>query len=265
MTPSPSDLYVMAGGHRLRVRWFAREAEPGRQAIVLLHQGLGSVSQWRDFPERLARATGSAVVGYDRYGHGGSDPLEGPREPAFLDHEAGVALPDLLAALDIERPVLYGHSDGATIALLHAAAFPERATAVISEAAHVISETESASGFSVTIEAYERGDLRSRLERHHGANTDTMVRGWADFWRRPDMRNWHMLDRLPAIRCPVLVIQGRDDPHGSARQVELIAERSGGPVETFWVEDCGHSPHLEKPDLVAGRAAAFLRRIGTAK
>ncbi len=262
--PGPDDtgdLSVQADGHRLRVRWFAQRHGLDRPVVVLLHQGLGSVSQWRGFPGALAAATGYAVVGYDRWGHGGSEPLTAPRGRDFLEREACRVLPEVLQALAIERPILYGHSDGGSIALLFAAASPDGARAVITEAAHVFSEAHTASGFADVVAAYEHGDLRARLARHHGDKVDAMFRGWAGFWQRPDMRDWRITDRLPAIRCPVLAIQGCEDEHGTPAQVESIAAGVGGPVETLMVAGCGHAPHLEASDAVAARVAAFLGRV----
>lgn len=261
MSRTHEDLFVVAGGHRLRVRWFAARRRPEQGVIVMLHQGLGSVGQWRDFPENLAAATGCAVVGYDRWGHGGSDPLTLPRPADFLDQEAQHTLPDLLDSLGLGRVTLYGHSDGGSIALLFAAARPERTVAVISEAAHVFSEANAATGFAAVVAAFETGDLRQRLARHHGDNLDAMFRGWADIWRSPAMRGWRMTDRLPAIRCPVLVMQGANDDHGTLAQVEAIASGVSGPTETWIVPGCAHSPHLEASAAVVGHCAAFLGRV----
>jgi len=260
MGSATPDRMVLADGHRLRVRWFADPPRPDAPVIVFLLQGLGSVTQWRRFPEALAAATGCAAVGYDRWGHGGSDPLALPRPAGFLDAEANRALPDVLDALGLDRVVLYGHSDGGTIALLAAAAHPARVRAVISEAAHVFSETGSATGFSQVIADFETGTLRAGLERHHGDNVDAMFHGWADVWRSPAMQNWRMTARLPAVRCPVLVVQGAADDHGSPAQVAAIAAGVGGPVETFVVPGVGHAPHLEATDRVVARVADFLDR-----
>ena len=261
MQTSDTDFDLAADGHRLRGRWYVPRTGPEQPVIVMLHQGLGSVSQWRDFPEKLGRASNCAVVGYDRYGYGGSDALAGPRAPDFLDREATRALPEVLAALGIDRPILYGHSDGGTIALMYAAAFPDRPLAVVSEAGHIVSEVHAGPGFSEVVAAYETTDLRSKLARHHGEKTESMFYGWADIWRSEAMRNWQMLDKLPAIRCPLLIVQGENDAHGSAAQVDPIVERASGPVETFWIPHCEHSPHLEKPDLLVPRVAAFLAGV----
>ncbi len=261
MMEDERDLRVSAGGHELRVRWFSHKRAPDQGVIVLLHQGLGSVTQWRGFPEALAAATGCAVVGYDRWGHGMSERLVLPRPADFLNEEAECALPELLDRLGLEKVILYGHSDGGSIALLFAAAFPERTLAVVSEAAHVFSETNAASGFAEVVAAFETGDLRQRLARHHGDNVDAMFRGWADVWQRPEMRDWQMVDRLPAIRCPVLALQGERDDHGSPAQVETIVEKVSGPVESWFVQGCGHAPHLEATEAVVERSAAFVGRI----
>lgn len=260
MTDAGRDLSLIACGHRLRARWFAPRRPETQDVIVLLHQGLGSITQWRTFPGSLAAATGCAVVGYDRWGHGGSERLVLPRAPAFLQEEAESALPQVLDGLGLDRAIIYGHSDGGTIALLFAAAFPRRARAVISEAAHVFSEVGATGGLTGVVADFESGDLRRRLERHHGDNVESMFRGWADLWRSPAMRDWRMTDRLAAIRCPVLALQGSDDEHGSIKQVEAIVTGVGGPVENWIIPGCGHSPHLEATEAVARRCAEFTAR-----
>ena len=261
MAEHERDLRVSAGGHELQVRWFSARREPGLPVIVLLHQGLGSVTQWRSFPERLAAATGCAVVGYDRWGHGRSERLAGPRPASFLDDEAEHTLPELLDRLGLGKVVVYGHSDGGTIALLFAAAHPDRALAVVSEAAHVFSEVNATGGFAEVVAAFETGDLRQRLARHHGENVDAMFRGWVGVWQSPAMRDWRMTDRLPAIHCPVFALQGENDEHGSAAQVEAIVNGVSGPAESWFVPGCGHSPHLEATGAVAERSAAFIGRV----
>lgn len=252
------DVEVQAGGRWLRARWYAPRQARDQPVIVLLHQGLGSVSQWRGFPDALAAATGYAVIGYDRFGHGGSEPLDGPRPQDFLEQEATRALPEVLEALAIERPILYGHSDGGTIALLFAAAYPDRPRAVVSEAAHVFSEVHELGGLPAVIRDFETGGLRERLARHHGEKVDSMFYGWANHWTAPERRNWTMVERLPAIRCPVLVIHGENDEHGTLAQVEAIEVGVGGQVARFLVPHCGHSPHLEAPNAVLAEVAAFL-------
>jgi pimeloyl-ACP methyl ester carboxylesterase len=256
--PPADEFSLTIDNCQLQLRWCAPRADAASPVIVLLHQGLGSITQWRNFPDILAARCGLAVLAYDRRGHGRSCGLEGPRAPDFLDREAQVVLPALLDALGIERPVLYGHSDGGTIALMFAAAFSGRPAAVISEAAHVFSEVEASGGVAALAAAFHDGDLRAKLARHHGANVDRMFDGWASLWRSPAMSNWNMTDRLPRIVAPLLLIQGEDDEHGSLAQIDAIVAAARGPTETFLIPECGHIPHLERTEMVADRVAAFL-------
>lgn len=247
-------------GQALKLRWFAPRATPHAPVIVLLHQGLGSITQWRSFPAALAAATDCAVLAYDRLGHGRSARIEGPRQPDFLDREAMDVLPAILDAVGIDRPILYGHSDGATIALMFAAAFPDRPQAVISEAAHVFSEVEANGGIAQLVVDYRTGDLRDKLARHHHDNVDPMFEAWAGIWQAPAMRSWSMTERLQHIRAPLLLIQGEADEHGSLRQIETIVSETGGPTDTLLLSGCGHIPHLERPQAVVERVASFLGR-----
>lgn len=254
MTPAPAYEFASVGGARLRYRRIAG-AEP---TIVFLHEGLGSITQWRDFPDALCAATGLAGLIYERRGHGGSDPVVLPRPDAFLALEAEQALPELLAQLGVARPVLLGHSDGGSIALMYAAAFPDRASACITVAAHVVLEPETATALAAAGAAFAATDLRQRLERHHGANTETMFRGWNETWRRLVPRGWSMIDRLKHVVCPVLAVQGLDDEHGTPEQVGAIVEGVSGPAESFLIPGCGHSPHVQARDQLLRRAADFL-------
>lgn len=246
--------HASVGGVRLRYRRIAG-SDP---AIVFLHEGLGSITQWRDFPDALCGKTGLGGLVYERRGHGGSDPVTLPRPDDFLVAEAEVVLPALLATLGIERPVLLGHSDGGSIALLHAAAFPGRVQACITVAAHVFLEPATESALAAAGEAFATTDWRQKLERHHGDNAETMFRGWNETWRRLAPRGWSMVDRLPAVVCPVLAVQGLDDEHGTPAQVETIVAKVSGRAEAFLIPGCGHSPHLQARDALVGRVAEFL-------
>lgn len=257
---APFDLSIDVDGVTLALHWFTAPETPSGRTIVLLHQGLGSIRQWRDFPVLLAELTGYAVLAYDRSGHGRSSPMAEPRGPDFIEHEARVVLPALLAALGIARPIVYGHSDGGTIALEFAASFPERPLAVVSEAGHVINEGPETGSIEVVKTAFQETDLRAKLARHHGDKVDEMFDAWAGVWSSEPMRDWQMLDRLPAITCPLLVIQGEGDEHGSMAQVDEVVRRVGGPVEAEVMPGIGHMPHLEAAELVANRVASFLRK-----
>ncbi len=250
---------VVAAGHRLRVeKLLPLEGMTDAPALVFLHEGLGSILHWRDVPRRLAAATGLPALVYERWGFGGSDPLVLPRPDDYLEREALEALPELLAACGIGRHVLVGHSDGGTIALLSAAARPSGLLGLICLAAHVFVEDCTIAGVRRAEEAWRATDLPRRLARYHGENTDRVFRGWAETWLRPSFRAWRMTERLPAIRCPVLAIQGAEDEYGTSAQLEAIARGVGGPVETLTVPDCGHTPHLEAPEIVLPAIQRFV-------
>lgn len=248
---------VRVAGHRLETR-----RHPPRDAggpwVVFLHEGLGSARQWKDFPARLAAMTGCGFLVYSRWGYGGSDPRPRPWPMGFLEDEAAVVLPALLESAAITQPVLFGHSDGATIALMYAAAFPGGARGVISEAAHVMLEEIGVQGITRARERFLHGDLRARLHRQHGDHVEDTVLGWTENWLRPECRDWDIRERLRAVRCPVLVIQGRDDDFGTLDQVGAIVTHVSGPRETLVLDDCGHIPHREKPREVLSAAARFI-------
>jgi pimeloyl-ACP methyl ester carboxylesterase len=250
---------IEVGGRKIAARWFGDPARSSADAIVLLHQGLGSITQWRDFPTRLAQATSRRVFAYDRSGHGRSELCPGRRAHDFIDVEATEVLPALLDAIGITRPVLYGHSDGGTIALLHAAMFPDVAKAVITEAAHVFLEDISRNGIGALMRDYELGELRAGLQRHHGDGVDTLFRNWSETWRSPAMAFWRIDDRLGALRAPLLIVQGAADDHGTLAQVRRIAMAVNGQVTTLVLPGIGHAPNLEATDAVATGVSTFLR------
>lgn len=249
--------FVVAGGHRLEVETIA--VAPGRPTIVLLHEGLGSVATWRDFPRRLARAVHCNAVVYSRYGYGRSDALAGPRTPAYLHEEALVALPELLDALEIAAPILFGHSDGASIALIHAGAAARPVGGVVAVAPHVMVEEMALLGIGKTVAAYTHADLRQRLARYHD-DVDAAFFGWSRIWLAPAFRDWSIEDCLAQIRCPVLAIQGTDDEYGTMEHLRRIAAQG---MDTTLVElaHCGHSPHRDRPDVVITAMRDFVARI----
>jgi len=252
--------HIHVAGHRLEIRRHP-ETSPGAPPVVFLHEGLGSLRQWRDFPARVAARTGSAALAYSRWGYGGSDPRPRPWPMDFLEHEAETVLPGLLEATGTALPVLFGHSDGATIALMFASAFPDRVRGVISEAAHVMLEAISVDGITRARHRFLHGDLRARLRVQHGDHVDDTVLGWTENWLRPEFRAWDIRPRLRAIRCPVLLIQGRDDDFGTLDQVHAIATHVAGPVERLVLDGCGHVPHRERAGEVLDAAAAFVEQF----
>lgn len=251
--------FLVAGGHRLEVETIA--VAPGRPTIVLLHEGLGSVAMWRDFPRRLAHAVHCNAVVYSRYGYGRSDPLAGPRAPAYLHEEALVALPELLDALEIAAPILIGHSDGASIALIHAGAAARSVGGVVALAPHVMVEEMSRLGIERTVAAYTQGDLRPRLARYHD-DVDAAFFGWSRIWLASAFRDWSIEGCLAQIRCPVLAIQGADDEYGTMEHLRRIAAQV---PETTLVElaHCGHSPHRDRPDAVITAVMDFVARVAS--
>ena len=245
-------------GRRLECAWTGPGPDDA-PTIVFLHEGLGSVSTWRDFPSRLAAATGCGALVYSRAGHGGSEPLLAPRTPRYLHVEALEVLPEVLARFGIARPFLFGHSDGATIALLFAALHPAVPRALVAEAPHAFVEEESLAGIRRAVEAFERLRLRDRLARHHGEGTDALFHAWADTWLAPSFRDWNVEEALGAITCPVLVVQGEADEYGTLKQVTSVVSRVSGEARSLVLPGCGHAPHAERGDEVLAAAAATFR------
>ncbi len=250
--------HIEACGRQLQVQRLEPPGARSAPVLVFLHEGLGSIDQWKDFPARLCAATGSPGLVYDRWGFGGSQALDGPRDPGYLHHEARESLPAVLAACGVDDPLLVGHSDGGSIALLFAAAYPDRARAIVTEAAHVFVECVTLAGIRAAARAYRDTDLRERLGRYHGPKTDLVFNGWADTWLGPGFRDWNIEAELPRIRCPALVIQGEDDEYGTPAQVEAIARGVSGPVCTWMVPRCGHVPHRQAAQAVLESMARFI-------
>jgi len=251
--------FLNAAGRSLSYEWI--EGDARRPALVLLHEGLGSIRQWRDFPARLAAATGCRALLYDRYGHGQSEVLQEERRTVgFMHSEALKALPDLLNRAGAKNPILVGHSDGASIALIHAGA-GHAARGVIAMAPHVFIEPVCLQSIQAAREAFEKTDLKEKLGRYHRDAGKTFY-GWADVWLDPEFKGWDIRDQyLPGVRCPVLAIQGRDDEYGTMAQLDEIARRVGGPCELLKLDHCGHSPFRDQPEVVIGKVSDFIRNL----
>lgn len=229
---------------------------PGLPTLVFLHEGIGSVSLWRDFPAVVAAATGCETIVYSRFGYGQSDVLDAPRAKDYMHHEALVVLPALLARLGVRHPLVLGHSDGASIALMFAARHPET-HAVIVEAPHVFVEAEALAGIRAAKVAWETTDLRDRLGRHH-ADAEKTFFGWNDTWLDPAFADWNIEAFLPDVTCPVLAIQGYDDEYGTMAQLDAVSRQVRGPCETLRLDRCRHSPHRDRPDEVRDAIVRFL-------
>jgi pimeloyl-ACP methyl ester carboxylesterase len=233
------------------------EGDAAQPALVLLHEGLGSLRLWRGLPDRLHELTGARVLAFSRFGHGSSDRPPRPRTPSFMHEEALEVLPEVLRAAELERPVLVGHSDGASIALIYAAGHPVSGLALM--APHVFVEQMCVDAIRVTREAFENEGLRERMARHHDDPAVTFS-GWCDVWLDPAFRAFDLEPLLPRIDAPTLLIQGRDDEYGTLAQVEAIERGVSGPVEKLIVSG-GHSPHLDHPDEVPAAIAEFIARL----
>ncbi|MEL6349913.1 MAG: alpha/beta hydrolase [Myxococcota bacterium] len=231
---------------------------PGRPTLVFLHEGLGSASMWRAYPQRLAERSGCGWMVYSRQGYGGSDPIPLPRPLTYMHLDGQVVLPSLLEQLQVADPILYGHSDGASIALIAAGGGHVSTRAMILEAPHVFREAISLQAIEETTRAYQTTDLRARLMRHHGDNVDGAFWGWSDAWRAPGFGDWNLEGVLAGVHAPVLLFQGRADPYGTLAQIDAIASQVSGPCMVEILDDCGHAPHRERTDAVLERAARFL-------
>ena len=241
---------LTAGGVRLECRWWGTPEGAG-PALVLLHEGLGCVAMWRDFPALLHRRTGLRVFAWSRAGYGGSDPAALPRPIDYMHAEGREVVDAVLDAAGIEDAVLVGHSDGASIAMVHAGAHAHdpapRARALVLLAPHVFCEEVSIAGIRAAGDAYRRGGLRERLARYHGERVDDTFFGWHDAWLQPAFRQWSIEAFLPGIAVPVLLVQGEHDAYGSVAQLDAIERGVAGPVTRRWLAECGHAPHRERP------------------
>jgi pimeloyl-ACP methyl ester carboxylesterase len=245
-------------GVRLEYRW-AGEAGSNRPTIVLLHEGLGSASMWRGFPDRLAARTGCPVFAYSRQGYGQSDRAAARRDVDYMHHEAEAVLPLVLEAAGISKPVLFGHSDGASIALIFAARYPQAARGLVLEAPHVLVEAVTLQAIAKAKAVYETSGLAARLGRYH-LDVDHAFRGWNDIWLDPRFSAWNIEDLLARVEVPILLIQGRQDEYGTERQIDSIVERTCR-AEALVLDSCGHSPHRDQPEAVLTRTCAFIEAL----
>lgn len=240
-----------------RVEYEDIPGDPDRTPLLFLHEGLGSVGLWRGFPRRVADATHRRCVAWSRLGHGWSDAPPTARTAAFMHEEAAVVVPALCTALDLRAPVLVGHSDGASIALIHAAARP--VTGLVVLAPHVFVEDIGLREIAAARQAFEHGDLRARMARRH-RDPDAAFRGWCDVWLSPEFRSWDLRPLLPGITAPVLAVQGSADPYGTSVHVEAVRDGTTGSVELLLLPG-GHAPHLEHPERVEAAVATFVATL----
>jgi pimeloyl-ACP methyl ester carboxylesterase len=252
------DIHLDTGGGRLEAVWIGPGPDQA-PTLIFLHEGLGCVDLWRDVPARLAGITGWGALVYSRLGYGRSDPCPLPRTVDFMHHEGLTVLPDVIRQTGIGNYVLVGHSDGGSIALIHAGGSPcPGLKGIITLAAHVFCEDLTRRSIEAARQRYLNGDLKARLFPYHGENTHCAFWGWSDVWLHPDFRSWTIETFLPAIRVPVLAIQGQTDPYGSQAQVDAIRTNIGGAAAIAVLADCGHAPHLEQTDTVFEAISTFM-------
>jgi len=255
--------FVELSGGRIEYRWFGPPVvDAGRPVLVLLHEGLGCVELWRDFPDRLAAATGCRVLAYSRFGYGASAPCALPRPVRYMHDEAIDVLPELLQALAVRQHILVGHSDGGSIALIHAGSAERPGlVAMVTMAAHIFNEPINTVAITKAREAYDGGKLREALARYHGSNTDCAFRGWSEAWLSDGFRKWNLEEYLPGISVPSLIIQGEDDEYGTVAQVDGIMAGLRSEKSSLMIPNCGHSPHRDRPAETVAAISDFAARF----
>ena len=253
--------WIEVCGYKLEIRRI-KAKKIGNPTLVFLHEGLGCVSMWKDFPDRLAKETGLAALIYSRRGYGGSDKFSLPRQLDYM-HEEGIdVLPALLRTEQVNRAILIGHSDGGSISLIYAGSkFASKLDALIMIAPHVFVEKISVESIKKIQKDFKLGDLRERLARYHMDNLDSVFWGWSNIWVSPSFRKWNIEEYLPQINVPTIVIQGDKDQFGSLSQVNSIIEKTKLEVKYKIIKNCGHSPHLENSGEVLGVLSDFIKKL----
>lgn len=255
------DDYLVIDGLRLECRQLGPSPQDA-PTIVMLHEGLGCVSTWRDFPERVAEATGLGVFVYSRAGYGGSSPCELPRPLTYMHDEALETLPKVLDAIGLCDGILLGHSDGASIAAIYAGGCrDQRVRGVVLLAPHFFTEDSGIEAIAEARTTFENSNLRERLARHHGDNVDVAFWGWNRAWLDPAFRSWDIRDYLAAIEIPILIIQGETDQYGTEKQIDAARMHCNGNLQERLLPQCGHSPQRDRPDLTLAEISAFSDRI----
>ena len=255
---------IVAAGRRLEAVAYG-PAPAEAPTVLMLHEGLGCVALWRDFPQEIAAATGWGVFAYSRAGYGGSDPVDLPRPLDYMSREARASLPAVIEEIGLERGILLGHSDGASIAAIYAGEHSdERIKGLVLMAPHLFTEEPGLVSIAEARLAYETGDLRAKLVKYH-AHVDIAFRGWNDAWLDPGFRAWNIEDRVERWRVPALIIQGVDDQYGTLAQIRSIEARSPSPVKSLILETCRHSPQIDRPEATLEAVAGFCAELSKAE
>ncbi len=251
---------ITIGKMSLECAWFGPRPRDG-PTIVMMHEGLGSVSTWRNFPERLANATNAGVFTFSRAGYGRSSPARLPRPLDYMHREAIDALPRILAAIGFERGILLGHSDGGSIAAIYAGSIQDhRVRGLVLIEPHFFVEDMNIAAIRKTASDYKTTDLRARLQRHH-ANADDTMKGWLGFWLHPQFKSFDIREELRYIRVPILIVKGENDPYGTIEQIRAAEGECYCPVESIIIPNARHAPHHEQPELTLEAIASFINHI----
>jgi pimeloyl-ACP methyl ester carboxylesterase len=252
--------FLTIASHRLEYRMIGPQPDSA-PTIVMLHEGLGSVGLWNDFPDRLQQATGLGVFVYSRAGYGQSSPVALPRPLSYMHDEAHDVLPALLDAIGFRRGLLLGHSDGASIAALYAGTHQDHCVGgLVLIAPHFFTEDAGISAIEEARKAYETTDLRARLARWH-ADVDSAFLGWNGAWLDPDFRDWDITEQLAYIRVPMLIVQGEGDQYGTVKQIEAAQQECYCPVEVALLPDAKHNPQREAPEVTLNVISDFVTRV----
>ena len=253
--------FIKVKGHNLNYRFIYDEyLNPDNPFIIFLHEGLGSIPQWRKFPNDICENLKLPGFLYERYGYGQSDILKEKRNMDYLVYEGIEVFPELIEKLNItNKLILIGHSDGASIALAYASKYSNKICCLIAEAPHVFIEEISVQSIKNAIKMFEAGVLKKFLKKYHDNKTESMFYGWALTWTNKDYTDWNMEHVLPDIKCPVYVIQGENDEHGTERQVNLIVSKVSGPAKGLMIPDCAHIPHFQQKKLVMNEIMSFIK------
>lgn len=256
MAIEKKETFVQVLDKQLRVQQFYQASGKNKPTLVFLHEGLGSIELWKDFPQKVMAATGLNAMLYDRQGHGHSDAMNLPRPLNYLEVEAKEYLPALLQQLKIERPILIGHSDGGTIALIYAAL--HSVVSVVTAAAHVLVEDITIEGIQHVVAGYDAQVMGKKLEKYHGEKANTLFKAWSNTWLNPYFRAWNVAHYLDSITCPVLILQGKKDEYATDNHLHLIVERIGSNAKGILIDDCKHSPHIQAADFFMNSIRSFV-------
>ncbi len=254
---------IQINTHRIRFSKDPKSLSRDKATIIFLHDSLGCIDLWKDFPEKVTSITDCNVIAYDRQGYGKSEAFSIlKRDRNYLKKEAEF-LGKIIETLHLKNVILFGHSDGGSIALLTAALFPEKINGIIAEGAHVFVEAETINGIKEAVLAYNKTNLKEKLSKYHGDKTDGVFKMWTETWLSASFQTWNIEKHLPHIKCPSLIIQGEKDEYGSIAQVNAIVQNTSGNSRSLIIPEIGHTPHKENPEIVLKETADFICNILT--